>query len=71
MLQFSVCAFRAEIDGKVIEGQIKEKEKAKEQYDDAIASGHGMFLASEVSCALHDLGGAIFAHTERHTYIPF
>ena len=41
-LQFSVCRFRAEIDGKVIEGQIKEKEKAKNQYDDAVASGHGM-----------------------------
>lgn len=43
-LQFSVCAFRAEIDDKVIEGQIKEKQKAKDTYDDAIASGHGALL---------------------------
>lgn len=41
LLKFSVCAFTAEIDGKVIKGQIKEKQKAKETYDDAIASGHG------------------------------
>jgi hypothetical protein len=37
----SVCEFYAEIDNIKIVGQIKEKEKAKEEYDDAISSGHG------------------------------
>jgi hypothetical protein len=35
-----------QIDDKVIEGRIKEKEKAKQTYDDAIASGHGIFSVS-------------------------
>ncbi len=35
------------MDGKVVEGQIKEKEKAKDTYDDAIASGHGAYLLEE------------------------
>lgn len=43
LIQFSVCAFRAEIDGNVIEGQIHEKKKAREKYDDAVASGHGIY----------------------------
>ena len=41
-----MCAFTAEIDGKVIKAQIKEKQKAKQTYDDAIASGHGAFTHS-------------------------
>ena len=45
--QFSVCAFTAEIDGKVINGTIKEKQKAKDTYDDAIASGHGTNMLSQ------------------------
>ena len=36
-----MCSFRAEIDGNIVEGIIKEKQKAKDTYDDAIASGHG------------------------------
>eukprot|EP01119_Soliformovum_irregulare_P016300 TRINITY_DN4699_c0_g1_i2.p1 TRINITY_DN4699_c0_g1~~TRINITY_DN4699_c0_g1_i2.p1 ORF type:complete len:850 (+),score=284.73 TRINITY_DN4699_c0_g1_i2:75-2624(+) len=45
----AVCNFWAEIDGKKIIGTIKEAEKAKEIYDDAIASGHGAYLLEEVS----------------------
>ncbi len=30
-----------------MEGQIKEKEKAKDVYDDAIAGGHGAYLLEE------------------------
>eukprot|EP01107_Rhizomastix_libera_P018469 TRINITY_DN95_c0_g1_i1.p1 TRINITY_DN95_c0_g1~~TRINITY_DN95_c0_g1_i1.p1 ORF type:complete len:981 (+),score=353.03 TRINITY_DN95_c0_g1_i1:45-2987(+) len=39
----SVSAFTAEIDGKRLEGVIEEKERAKDQYDDAIASGQGAY----------------------------
>jgi hypothetical protein len=35
----TVSAFYAEVDGRKIEGKVKEKEKAKDDYDDAIASG--------------------------------
>ena len=43
----SVCSFYAIVDGKKIEGKIKEKEQAKDQYDDAIASGHSAYLLEE------------------------
>ncbi len=43
----SVCKFWAEIDDKKIIGTIKEKEKAKEIYDDAISSGHGAYLLEQ------------------------
>jgi hypothetical protein len=44
-----VTQFWAEIDGKTIMGSIKEKEKAKEIYDDAIASGNGAYLLEQGS----------------------
>lgn len=37
----AVTAFIIEVDGKTIHSKIKEKEEAKEIYDDAIAEGHG------------------------------
>ncbi len=37
----SITEFYAEIDDKKVIGTIKEKEEAKDEYDDAIASGHG------------------------------
>eukprot|EP01116_Phalansterium_solitarium_P016045 TRINITY_DN3631_c0_g1_i2.p1 TRINITY_DN3631_c0_g1~~TRINITY_DN3631_c0_g1_i2.p1 ORF type:complete len:453 (+),score=131.21 TRINITY_DN3631_c0_g1_i2:115-1359(+) len=43
----SVCGFWVEVDGAKIVGQIKEKEKARNTYDDAIASGHGAYLLEE------------------------
>jgi hypothetical protein len=36
----------AEIDNKVVEAKIKAKEEAKEEYDDAIASGKAAVYAS-------------------------
>ena len=51
-IQFAVCAFRAEVDGKVIEGKIKEKQKARETYDDAIAQGHGTCSRSIIAYLL-------------------
>ena len=38
-----------EIDDKVIEGKIIEKGKAKEKYEDAIASGNSAVLVQEDS----------------------
>jgi hypothetical protein len=42
-----ISNFIAEIDGKKIEGVCKEKEQAKNDYDDAIASGHGSYLLEQ------------------------
>ena len=35
------------MDGKVIEGQVQEKEEAKDTYDDALASGNGAVIMSQ------------------------
>jgi uncharacterized protein YegL len=43
----AVCSFIAEIDGKKVVGKVKEKEEAREIYDDAIAEGHGAYLLEE------------------------
>eukprot|EP01113_Clastostelium_recurvatum_P011179 TRINITY_DN1563_c2_g1_i5.p1 TRINITY_DN1563_c2_g1~~TRINITY_DN1563_c2_g1_i5.p1 ORF type:complete len:1057 (+),score=336.60 TRINITY_DN1563_c2_g1_i5:93-3173(+) len=43
----SVCHFEAFIDGKIVEGLVKEREQARNEYDDAIASGHGAYLLEE------------------------
>lgn len=37
----------AEIDGKKIRSILKEKNKAKEDFDDAIAGGHGAYMAEQ------------------------
>ena len=39
----------AEIDGKTIEAEVRDKEKAKEKYDDAMASGKAAVLAERES----------------------
>ncbi|MBN1944170.1 MAG: VWA domain-containing protein [Bradymonadales bacterium] len=43
----AVCGFEAEIGGRRIVGQVEEKEKAFEQYDEAMAAGHGAFLMDQ------------------------
>jgi len=43
----AVSDFVAEIDGKKVRGTIKEKEEAKNTYDDAISSGHGAYLMEQ------------------------
>ena len=43
----SVCGFYAEIEGKKIIGVCKEKEAAFNDYDDAIAGGHGGYLLDQ------------------------
>ncbi|XP_059497734.1 von Willebrand factor A domain-containing protein 5A-like isoform X2 [Stegostoma tigrinum] len=45
----AVYNFQAMVDGKAIVAVIKEKEKAKDDYDDAISSGHQAFLLEENS----------------------
>ncbi|XP_048477218.1 von Willebrand factor A domain-containing protein 5A-like, partial [Rhincodon typus] len=45
----AVYNFQAMVDGKTIVAVIKEKEKAKDDYDDAISSGHQAFLLEEDS----------------------
>eukprot|EP01113_Clastostelium_recurvatum_P026749 TRINITY_DN3212_c0_g1_i3.p1 TRINITY_DN3212_c0_g1~~TRINITY_DN3212_c0_g1_i3.p1 ORF type:complete len:918 (-),score=245.79 TRINITY_DN3212_c0_g1_i3:11-2764(-) len=43
----SVCGFEALIDGKVIQGTVKEREEARDEYDDALAAGHGAYMLEE------------------------
>ncbi|XP_078268866.1 von Willebrand factor A domain-containing protein 5A-like isoform X2 [Rhinoraja longicauda] len=43
----AVYHFEAQVGGKTIVATIKEKEKAKDDYDDAISSGHQAFLLME------------------------
>lgn len=42
-----ICKFTAEVDGRVIEGVVKETKEAREDYDKAIQSGHSAFLVEE------------------------
>jgi Ca-activated chloride channel family protein len=43
----AVCGFRADIDGKKIQGQVEERDRAFEMYDDALAKGDGAYLLDE------------------------
>jgi hypothetical protein len=43
----AVCGFEAIVDDTLIVGEVKEREKAFDSYDDAIAAGHGAFLLDE------------------------
>ncbi|UCF37441.1 MAG: hypothetical protein JSU96_00795 [Acidobacteriota bacterium] len=43
----SICGFRARVGEKVIEGNIEEREKAFEKYDEALEAGHGGYLLDE------------------------
>jgi vault protein inter-alpha-trypsin-like protein/VWA domain-containing protein len=43
----AVCGFEAIIDDTLVVGEVKEREKAFEIYDGAIADGHGAFLLDE------------------------
>jgi hypothetical protein len=42
-----VCKFTAEIDGRSIEGVVKETKEAQTDYEEAIQSGHSAFLVEE------------------------
>lgn len=43
----AVCGFEAVVDGTLVVGEVQEREKAFETYDEAIADGHGAFLLDE------------------------
>jgi poly [ADP-ribose] polymerase len=43
----AVCGFEAFINGKHIIGEVKEKEKAHNEYKEAVAAGHGAYLMDE------------------------
>eukprot|EP01087_Luapelamoeba_hula_P007563 TRINITY_DN1849_c0_g1_i1.p1 TRINITY_DN1849_c0_g1~~TRINITY_DN1849_c0_g1_i1.p1 ORF type:complete len:911 (+),score=210.03 TRINITY_DN1849_c0_g1_i1:64-2733(+) len=45
--KYCICGFEADVDGKVIVGRCKEKEAAKNIYDDAISEGHGAYLLEQ------------------------
>jgi hypothetical protein len=52
----AVCGFWAEVDDcNRIEGVVKEKEQAKDVYEDSIASGHGAYMLEESNCQAFDL----------------
>lgn len=41
--QSAVCRFRIEVDGKVYEGKMMEKQSARDAYGDGLAQGHGSY----------------------------
>jgi Ca-activated chloride channel family protein len=43
----AVCGFEAVIDGVRVVGEVQEKEKAFETYDNAMAEGHGAYLLDQ------------------------
>ena len=43
----AVCAFEVVTGDRVLTGAVEESDRAVEQYDDAIADGHGAFLAEQ------------------------
>jgi Ca-activated chloride channel family protein len=43
----AVCGFEAVVDGTLVIGEVQEREKAFEAYDDAMGQGHGAFLLDE------------------------
>lgn len=43
----AVCAFEAVVDGTLVVGEVHERDKAFEIYDDAMEAGHGAFLLDE------------------------
>ena len=43
----AVRGFRMEVAGRIIEGVLEEREKAREEYDQAIAAGHRAAIAEE------------------------
>jgi Ca-activated chloride channel family protein len=45
--RFAVTRFRFEVAGRVIEGQLKEREQARQEYAEAIQTGHRAAIAEE------------------------
>src|SRR5512139_1663489 len=43
----AVCGFEAVIDGRHVVGEVDERGKAFERYDEALAAGHGAYLLDQ------------------------
>ncbi|MGQ9653955.1 MAG: VIT domain-containing protein [Thermodesulfobacteriota bacterium] len=43
----AVCGFQARVDGRVIRGEVEERDKAFEMYDKALAKGEGGYLLDQ------------------------
>lgn len=43
----AIYSFLININGQILEGQIKDKEEARDIYDNSIASGHGSYLLEQ------------------------
>ena len=43
----AICGFKAQVNGRTIQGQVEEREKAFEIYDDALTKGDGGYLLDE------------------------
>ncbi len=43
----AVCGFKVRVGEREIEGEVEERERAFEKYDDALTEGHGGFLLDE------------------------
>ena len=43
----AVCGFEALLDGVHVKGEVQERERAFETYDDALAAGHGAYLLDQ------------------------
>jgi len=43
----AVCGFEAVVDGVHVVGEVQERERAFETYDDALAAGHGAYLLDQ------------------------
>ena len=54
--QAAVCEFEARINGKVIVGQVTEKERAKHEYAEAVQRGDGAYLVEQHKCVATPVG---------------
>lgn len=43
----AVCGFEAVVGDRVVRGEVEEREKAFDRYDDAVTQGHGAFLLEQ------------------------
>jgi Ca-activated chloride channel homolog len=71
-LSAAVSSFHAVIEDRTVKSVLQEKNKALNTYDDAIAEGHGAYLAEKnqdnnFSCKI----GSLEAKTEVSLYITF
>lgn len=42
-----MCGFTVDVDGRVLEGVVRENEEAQDEYDEAVETGHAAFFLQE------------------------